>query len=143
LNFFHYILFAHNVGEPKNACLTPTGGVDSACQTANASPNSDFHTPTARSGVGDFPGGDALVTFGLWPFVSDFVVGSTMAHELGHNMWRSHSGDPFAPVERNCNSNYISIMNYFFQKDGVESGRRPAHRFLSRETHQSQREQPE
>jgi hypothetical protein len=52
--------------------------------------------------------------------VSDFVMSSIITHELGHNMWRDHSGDPFDPFEPNCNPNYLSVMNYIYEYDGLK-----------------------
>ena len=101
-DFFHYVLYAHARGIPKS--------------TDPASP--DFHVPRGSSGIGDLPGGDALVSLGFWDrFVgSEFVQASTTMHELGHNMWRSHGGDPTEP---NCKPNYLSVMSYLFQLHGL------------------------
>src|SRR5262249_47702353 len=64
---------------------------------------------------------DALITLGFWDgfLGSDHVRASTTLHEFGHNALRGHSGDPFAPFEPNCNPNYLSVMNYLFQVEGV------------------------
>ncbi len=113
-DFFHYVLYAHARGIPKS--------------TNPASP--DFHVPRGSSGIGDLPGGDALVSLGFWDrFVgSDFVQASTTMHELGHNMGRSHGGDPAEP---NCKPNYLSVMSYLFQLHGLlDDNGRPAPRLL-------------
>ena len=70
-DLFHYLLYAHARGMPKS--------------TDPASP--DFHVPRSSSGISDLPGGDGMVTLGLWDnFVgTDFVQASTTMHELGHN----------------------------------------------------------
>jgi hypothetical protein len=114
-DIFHYMVFAHALGVPKKFCLNPSG------EPVECTPNDpDFHIPVRNGGAGDKPGGDALVTTGLWASVSDFVMSSIITHELGHNMWRDHSGDPFDPFEPNCNPNYLSVMNYLFEFDGLK-----------------------
>jgi hypothetical protein len=114
-DMFHYILLAHALGVPKKFCLNPAG------EPVECTPNDpDFHVPVRNGGAGDKPGGDALVTTGLWASVSDFVMSSIIAHELGHHMWRDHSGDPFGAFEPNCNPNYLSVMNYIYEYDGLK-----------------------
>jgi hypothetical protein len=110
-DIFHYVLFAHSQGARRSA--------------DPASP--DYKVPTKSSGIGDYPGGDYMVTLGGWGYGfrgPEFVQASTLMHEVGHNLWRGHSGDPFTPFEKNCNPNYLSVMNYMYQiqgltKDGV------------------------
>ncbi len=133
-DIFHYVFFGHSTGEPKspNPCLSPATGTnpDGSCTTHNP----DFHVVTKRSGKGDRPGGDAIVTMGGWGNGfrgSDFVQASTMMHETGHHFWLTHSGNPFDlqtppsgpaplnPMEGNCNPNYLSIMSYSLQIDGL------------------------
>ena len=36
----------------------------------------------------------------------------TIMHELGHNLYLSHGGDPDENGKRNCEPNYVSTMNY-------------------------------
>src|SRR6185436_1051899 len=71
---FHYVLFAHARGIPKEVCVTPDGVIDQNCRRTN--PN--FHVPSSTSGVSDLPGGDSMVTLGLWDnFVgTDFMQAS-------------------------------------------------------------------
>jgi hypothetical protein len=102
---------------------------------------------TSISGVGDIPGGDFLMTLGLWraddpagcqadPSVPlsgsqtycDDRVGNTVSqagtfmHELGHTLMLSHGGlygtSPVT-VGDNCKSNHISVMNYLYQIRGI------------------------
>ena len=61
--YFHYVLYAHARGVEKST-----------------DPNSpEFHVPRGSSGIADMPGGDALVSLGLWEnFVgSDFMQAPT------------------------------------------------------------------
>ena len=127
-DIFHYVFFGHYAGEPKST--DPT--------------SQNFHVVTKRSGMGDRPGGDAIVTVGAWGNGfrgPDFVQASTMMHETGHHFWLTHSGNPFdlqtpnpvdpqvsptgpgplTPMESNCNPNYLSVMSYSLQIDGLIS----------------------
>lgn len=145
-DLFHYALYAHAGGIPKSplACLDaagqPTAAVAplaSANPCGPLAPNPAFRVPTSASGRGDLPGGDFVVTLGLWDnerFVgSDFVQASTTLHELGHNFERWHGGDPptvrtaavngvsrlSVAFEPNCKPNYLSVMSYLFQVNGL------------------------
>ena len=74
--------------------------------------------PRSSSGVADLPGGDVLVTLGLWDksVGSEFMQASTLMHETGHNLFLRHGGQPLEP---NCKPNYQSIMSYLFQVRGL------------------------
>ena len=116
-NLFHYVLFAHFTGEPKEFCVTGTAAEQAECRATNP----DFHVPKSRSGVGDGNsrgGGDAMVTLGGWDnFVgTDFFQAATLMHELGHNFGRSHGGDL---AQLNGKPNYLSVMSYLFQLNGL------------------------
>ncbi len=125
---FHYALFAHAVGLPvdERPCLDASGQpteedpVTDRCVTGIVNPQ--FRVPRTNTGVGDFPGGDILVTLGAFPDVSGLPVGtpfmqaSTLLHELGHNAERRHGGDVFEP---NCKPAYPSAMNYLYQLRGL------------------------
>ncbi len=125
LNMFHYALFAHAVGLPESdlPCLDASGipvpDVNDQCAVA---PNPAFHTPRTTTGVGDFPGGDALVTLGGFndlngrPVGTPFMQASTLMHEFGHNAERRHGGEAF---EQNCKPTYLSAMNYLYQLRGL------------------------
>jgi hypothetical protein len=100
-DIFHYALLAHALGYPS---------------TENPL------VPVANSGVADTNGGDLMVTLGLWDneVGTSFVQGSTLMHELGHNLGLRHSGVlPSGLLEPNCKPNYQSIMNYLFQVRGL------------------------
>jgi hypothetical protein len=120
-DMFRYVLFAHSLGIPVESCLKPDGTSDFVCQDTN--PN--FHVPVTNSAIGDFPGGDLLVTLGHFddadgfPVGSPFMQGSTTMHEWGHTFELTHTGTPVIPREPNCKPNYLSVMNYLFQLRGL------------------------
>ena len=122
-DMFRYALFAHALGLPKSE--EPT--------------DADFHVPRTNTGVGDFPGGDVMVTLGafadtngapvdhdgdpsteaVWtpfPVGTAFMQASTLMHEMGHNMERRHGGEALEP---NCKPTYLSVMNYLYQLRGL------------------------
>ena len=116
-------MIAHALGVPVSPwpCLKQAGEPDETnaegpCPAGKANPN--FIKPKKTSGRGHRPGGDFLVTLGFWGnnFLGPYDIQvATLAHEIGHNLWRTHRGDPINPIERNCNPNYPSVMNYLFQ----------------------------
>lgn len=66
----------------------------------------------------EVPGSDFIVTLGGWNDGNGGTDGEkigTFAHELGHNLGLRHGGSD----ETNFKPNHLSIMNYFFQTDGV------------------------
>ena len=100
-DIFHYLLFAHALGygSPSNPLV-----------------------PRKSSGIADSGGGDLMVTLGLWEPQNGtpFVQGSTLLHELGHNLGLRHGGVvPSGAIEANCKPNYQSVMNYLFQVRGL------------------------
>jgi len=100
-DIFHYVLFAHALGygSPSNPLV-----------------------PRKNSGIADPGGGDVMVTLGLWDPQNGtpFVQGSTLLHELGHNLGLKHGGVvPSGAIEPNCKPNYQSVMNYLFQVRGL------------------------
>ena len=128
-DMFRYALFAHAIGLPKaeEPCLDATGaavppnGTTGLCDGSLRS-NPGFHEPRTNTGVGDFPGGDVMVTLGAFsdtdglPVGTPFMQASTLMHELGHNMERRHGGGAFEP---NCKPTYLSVMNYLYQLRGL------------------------
>jgi hypothetical protein len=122
---FHYALFAHAVGLPTSdlPCLSSTGQpVEDVNGTCAVAVNPLFRTPRTVPGVGDFPGGDVMVTLGGFsdhegrPVGTPFMQASTLMHELGHNMERRHGGEALEP---NCKPTYLSVMNYLYQLRGL------------------------
>nr|WP_314899049.1 carbohydrate-binding protein [uncultured Deefgea sp.] len=78
------------------------------------------------SGLGEINGNDFLVTLGLWGLNSSSAnelyklinyQAGTIMHELGHNLGLFHGGDE----GKNNKPNYLSVMNYEYQLNGVPS----------------------
>jgi hypothetical protein len=130
-DIFHYALFAHHLGIPQSEspCVdgngNPTGTNTSGLCSVAVNPL--FRKPRTTTGVGDFPGGDLLVTLGAFPDASNlpigtpFMVASTAMHEMGHNFGRRHSGEASttASPNPNCKPTYLSVMNYLYQLRGL------------------------
>jgi hypothetical protein len=123
---FHYVLWAHALGLPKdpNQCLAPSvfDPVDNRCENAGTPvpDNPLYHVTGTHSGFGDKWGGDVLITlhgFGGANFNgAEVSQAGTLLHELAHNFGRGHAGDDTTP---NCKSNYVSSANYLFQVHGI------------------------
>jgi hypothetical protein len=117
---FRYALFTHAVGRPKS----DLPGVP------------EFQVPRTNTGVGDFPGGDFMVSLGAFddenalPVGTPFMQGSTILHELGHAFERRHGGDAFEP---NCKPLYLSVMNYLYQLRGLPDDGGTPHLDFSRQ----------
>ena len=87
----------------------------------------EMESRRSNSGIGDLPGGDVMLTLGLWEnqVGSEFVQASTWLHELGHNLGLMHGGSqaltvsPPDPLEPNCKPNYQSVMSYLYQVNGL------------------------
>ena len=136
---FHYLLYAHARGTPRSLpCLVhdfPSpydSNNGTACNTPNPDFNPDFyHVPTTAGGIADLPGGNLLVTVGLWDdFVGrPFSRASTTFHELGHNFELWHGGrsptwgnkalGTFTSIEPQCKPFHLSSMSYMFQVHGL------------------------
>ncbi|MBZ5659992.1 MAG: hypothetical protein LAO08_06245 [Acidobacteriia bacterium] len=114
-DIFHEILMAHAMAGPFDANGKPT-----------------TTDPSSVSGVADRPGGDVMITLGLWnaddPPGCDPTTtcvnqtgtvleqAGTIMHELGHNLGLSHGGVYRVP---NCMADYPSVMNYLYQTHGL------------------------
>ena len=87
-----------------------------------ATPINEKKIPRRTSGIGDYLGGDFMVTLGFWDNLkgSTFMQISTLGHELGHTLGLKHGGkDADGNLLNNCRPNYQSSMNYLFQTRGM------------------------
>jgi hypothetical protein len=118
----HYAFFGHYA-----ACDS-----DAHCQ---ACPAHDGAFPTFQAtGIAELPGNDFIVSLGH--AVNDVGVrttfanvGGTFMHEFGHNLGLHHGGGSTAPGAAclppdcedipNYKPNYLSIMNYNYQYNGI------------------------
>jgi len=145
-DLFHYILYGHARGNPKSLpCIedgfpAPYDAAASTCSRPGVTTNPsfrpfDYKVLTSSSGVADQPGGNVLITLGLWDKLfgtaDPFLQSSTTFHEVGHNLGLGHGGALPIPgnkvgntstptiYEPNCKPNYQSSMSYLFQAHGL------------------------
>jgi hypothetical protein len=123
-DMFRFLLSTHALGVPKEDCLnldesSPEFGLpDAVCQATDPL----FHVPNTYTGIGDWGGGDFMLTMGGFSDAEGLPVGTdtqqagTILHELGHTMMLSHGG---SAENLNCSPNYLSVMNYLFQLRGL------------------------
>jgi hypothetical protein len=95
--FFHYAVFAHDLGD-----LGSTSGLS--------------------RGIG---ASDFIVSLGSWDSSVGTVndQAGTFMHELGHNLGLRHSGRADL-LDTNFKPNFLSVMNYAFQTRGLRVGGR-------------------
>jgi subtilisin-like proprotein convertase family protein len=76
-------------------------------------------SPTCSSGLGQLPGQVHLVSLGCFSGQTGTFSNQvgTFVHEFGHNLGIRHGGFQ----NRNYKPNYISVMNYHYQLNGVSS----------------------
>ncbi|ADB30273.1 conserved hypothetical protein [Kribbella flavida DSM 17836] len=77
----------------------------------------DYDNTCSSGNAFAIPNDTFIVTMGpkcKWTVTENMAVG-TFIHELGHNLGLTHGGTDHA----NYKPNYLSVMNYFFQFDGV------------------------
>ncbi|HKW99167.1 MAG TPA: PASTA domain-containing protein [Bryobacteraceae bacterium] len=92
---FHYMIFAHNLGIYDNkGNLTFTSGI-----------SDDIPTDSFIVALGHYAG----------QVGNSFQQASTFMHELGHNLGLHHGGLD----DTNYKPNYLSVMNYLFQMNGI------------------------
>lgn len=109
-----YLLFAHALAGPFGTNGKPLPDPN----------NPSSALPRSFSGIADRPGGDIMITLGLWrsdiaendQVGSTLVQAGTLMHELGHNLNLSHGGLASTP---NCAPNYPSVMSYLYQTRGL------------------------
>ena len=89
---FHYVVFAHN------RCSGNSGG-----------PSGQRTLRDSVLTLGRLP--DENAVGGIWDQAGTFM------HELGHQLGLNHGGGPDDTV--NWKPNYLSVMNYMFQKRGL------------------------
>ena len=92
------------------------------CVFAHQYQDTSFN-PSGSSGLGEQPGDDFIVTLGAFAgqVGTDWDRASTFAHELGHNLNLSHSGNMDESVVGQNTPNVPSIMTYFYQLSGVKN----------------------
>ena len=85
---------------------------------------------TSFSGCAALPGRIFTVSLGGWGFGNnDSTQAASLMHELGHNLGLWHGGFPDDPTNNqnsfNCKPNYLSVMSYSREYDGVWVNNRP------------------
>jgi uncharacterized delta-60 repeat protein len=71
----------------------------------------------------EVPSADIIVAMGQASGATVMQLGGTFMHELGHNLGLLHGGDE----ETNFKPNYLSIMNYTFQLEGLVRSKNEQH----------------
>lgn len=75
-----------------------------------------YNSTSDSSGQAELPGDDMIVSLQCYGTTAN--VGNTVVHELGHNLFLRHGGDE----DTNYMPNYNSVMNYWYQFPGVDTG---------------------
>jgi hypothetical protein len=103
---YHYAIFAH-----YNTCDSTTD-----CPHCPATAKSEASPKFGRTGIGELPGNDFIVSLGALvdqgvTVMPDIVNAGTFMHELGHNLSLHHGGND----DFDQKPNYISVMNHSYQ----------------------------
>ena len=124
--FIHYALFAH-----LHTCDSPA-----ECNVT-CPPNAETGAfPVLRAGgLAEIVGNDMILNYGATydgaggltqskAFTTNMA--GTFMHELGHNLGLDHGG-PYSVTDHalNFKPNYLSVMNYSFQKTGIGTAAEP------------------
>jgi hypothetical protein len=138
-DYVRLIEYIHGRGKAKSdfPCLDPSTSPPTPKDYNNTSArtcdspfvaNEDFYNLRSLSGQAKLPGNLAMISLGLWDNFTgtEFVQGSTTAHEAGHFSYLWHGGGEAifgdstraTSVEPNCKPNYSSIMSYSLQAIG-------------------------
>jgi beta-lactam-binding protein with PASTA domain len=109
---FHYMIFAHSLG-----ITSGLGPNESVSGLGRSTPNSDFVISLGGLGACQSLTGPEQQCAG---FVGNKInQAANFMHELGHNLGLRHGG----LEDLNFKPNYLSIMNYFFNQNGlIENG---------------------
>lgn len=101
---FHYCIFAHGIGA--------------------------LATQTSSGIARGIPSSDLIVSLGRWPTSPGTTnqQAGTFIHELGHNLGLKHGGND----HENYKPNYLSVMNYSYQTNGLRIGGNDGHFDYSR-----------
>jgi uncharacterized delta-60 repeat protein len=102
---FHYALFGDAFAAPAS----------SPCPAPCASTSSGRARSIDPTGASSLAGTDFIVTLGAWNGGTIYEQAGTFMHEFGHTLGLRHGGGD----DVNYKPNYVSIMNYWFQMDGL------------------------
>jgi len=91
------------------------------CVFGHSYENSHY-VQTSSSGLGEISGDEFIVTLGLWSgdTGTPFEKAATLAHEFGHNLGLSHTGEMDEDITGPHTPNIPSTMSYFCQVVGVK-----------------------
>jgi hypothetical protein len=120
LKFFDYY-GPNSYGALKNQYKDHWGGWH-YCIYGHRYQRADY-TPSGSSGLSELCGDDLLVSLGGWKdsVGTPFERAALLAHELGHNLGLTHTGNMDEAVTGPYTPNIPSVMSYFCTLYGVRS----------------------